>query len=66
LDEPADVCCIAVPGSHCFSLANGAVVHNSHSADALRTMCASIRTVDKPKDRPRAPQARNTAYTPFG
>jgi hypothetical protein len=37
LKETADVWCLTVPGEECFSLGNGAVVHNcSHASDAFR------------------------------
>jgi phage terminase large subunit len=36
LVERADVWCLTVPDGACFSLANGAVTHNSHTADAFR------------------------------
>ena len=40
LDTPSDVWCLHVPGDHNFSLANGAVVHNS---DGWRTVAVSWR-----------------------
>ena len=51
--ERADVWDITVPGVECFSLANGAVVHNS--ADAARYMSLAWREIapEKPKPRPR-------------
>lgn len=55
LQETSDVCCIHVPDAHCFSLSNGAVVHNSHPADALRTLAVDIRAPfvpPKQKSRP--------------
>jgi hypothetical protein len=36
LNETADVWCLTVPDVGHFSLANGAVVHNSHFADGFR------------------------------
>lgn len=49
LSETADVWDITVPDGHCFSLANGAVVHNS---DAFGMMCIGyekpvVRNEDK-------------------
>jgi hypothetical protein len=38
LSETADVWDITVPDGHCFSLSNGAVVHNS---DAFGLMCVA-------------------------
>jgi hypothetical protein len=35
LSKRADTCCIHVPDGEWFSLANGAVVHNSHHGDAF-------------------------------
>lgn len=44
LNETADVWCITVPDSECFSLANGAVVHNcSDPADAFRYLAVSLQ-----------------------
>jgi hypothetical protein len=38
------VWCLTVPDGHMWALANGAVTHNSHGADALRTLaCAPVR-----------------------
>lgn len=37
LSERADVWCLTVPGVEMFALENGAMVHNSHSCDAMRT-----------------------------
>ena len=42
LKEKSDVYCINVPDIHHFSLANGAVVHNSHMCDAMRYLCISL------------------------
>jgi len=57
LKEKADVCCIYVEDGHWFSLANGAVVHNSHGADAWR----GFAVVAKPPKPPQAvqPQRRD-------
>ena len=41
LSEVSDVWCLTVPGEECFSLANGAVVHNCHDADAFGLMCVA-------------------------
>lgn len=38
LSERQDVWCLTVPETGCFSLENGAVVHNSHAADAFGLM----------------------------
>lgn len=47
LNERADVWCLTVPGVHDFSLANGAIVHNSsHDADAFRYLSLSWRRRD--------------------
>jgi phage terminase large subunit len=44
LNEREDVWCLTVPDGHMWALANGAVTHNSHGADALRTLaCAPVR-----------------------
>lgn len=51
LTERADTCCIEVPDVHCFALANGAIVHNSHCADAFRTLAVSIRQPQKERER---------------
>lgn len=50
ISERADVWDITVPGVECFSLANGAVVHNS--ADALRYLAIALR---EPKVKPIEP-----------
>jgi len=41
--ETADVCCIHVPDGEWFSLANGAVVHNSHGSDAYQTLAVMAK-----------------------
>jgi hypothetical protein len=41
LNETADVWCLTVPDAECFSLANGAVVHNC--ADAVRTLAMGLK-----------------------
>jgi hypothetical protein len=51
LVEREDTCCIEVPDIHCFALANGAVVHNSHCADAFRTLAVSIRAPQKEREK---------------
>lgn len=52
LNETADVWCMTVPGVECFSLSNGAVVHNC--ADAFGLMCVAYEAPrDKPKVRER-------------
>jgi phage terminase large subunit len=67
LSEKADVWDLTVPGVECFSLANGAVVHNS--ADAFRYLACVVRTsklqqeARKPKP-PKAPDIR-TAHMGF-
>ena len=48
LDERVDTWCIHVPGVECFTLANGAVVHNSHGADAFRGLAVRHQI---PRDR---------------
>ncbi len=52
LAKSEDVWCMTVPDAECFSLANGAVVHNcSHPADALRYLCMAYREIKpKPKE----------------
>lgn len=42
LAERADVYDIEVPGVSCFSLANGAVVHNSHGSDAWGHLAVAV------------------------
>ena len=37
LNSTSDVWCITVPHIHHYALENGAIVHNSHGADAFRT-----------------------------
>jgi hypothetical protein len=44
LDNREDTCCIHVPGVECFALVNGAIVHNSHGADAFRYLAVHQRT----------------------
>lgn len=62
LAERADVYCIYVPDRHWFTLANGAVVHNSHAADAFRTFGVGMQ---EPKGKkPAAEPAR--VYTGGG
>ena len=39
LNRTADVWCLTVPGEGCFSLANGAVVHNCADAFGLMAIC---------------------------
>ena len=59
LNETADVWDITVPDVECFSLANGAVVHNS--ADAWRYLALAWREMKPPAygpDRPRDPYAQ--------
>jgi phage terminase large subunit len=49
----SDVCCLHVEDGNWFCLENGAVVHNSHPADALRTMAVGIKEParkEKPAD----------------
>jgi len=48
LDVRADVWCLTVPDGHMWSLANGAVVHNSHAADALRGFAARYQQPREP------------------
>jgi hypothetical protein len=51
LTECEDTCCIHVPDVECFTLANGAVVHNSHGADAFRYLAVRQQPPkEKPKD----------------
>lgn len=51
LDERSDVWCLTVPDVGCFALANGAVVANSHPADALRTAAVGLRPVGDKRDK---------------
>jgi hypothetical protein len=44
LDNREDTYCIHVPAIECFALANGAIVHNSHGADAFRYLAVHQRT----------------------
>jgi hypothetical protein len=48
LNERQDVWCLTVPDVGCFSLANGAIVHNSHASDAFGLMCVAY---DEPRSR---------------
>jgi len=41
LNQQADVWCLTVPDAECFSLANGAIVHNC--ADALRYVAVAMQ-----------------------
>lgn len=59
LSETEDVCCIHVPDVECFTLANGAVVHNSHGADAYRYL--SVR-----QQPPKPKQDLTMPYRPSG
>jgi hypothetical protein len=43
LNERVDTCCIHVPDGQWFSLANGAVVHNSHPSDGFSYGCQIMR-----------------------
>lgn len=43
LHETADVWCLTVPEVGHFSLANGAIVHNSHGADSFRYLAVGIK-----------------------
>lgn len=47
LNETSDVWCFTVPDAECFSLANGAVVHNC--ADAFRMAAVAYREHQKAK-----------------
>lgn len=55
LTETADVWCITVPDGEVYSLANGAVTHNSHFADSFRYLSLAWREemAPKPPDPPR-------------
>lgn len=56
LNAYADVWCLTVPGYEEFSLANGALVHNSsHGADALRTFAMGY---DDPREKAAGPPPR--------
>lgn len=52
LSERSDVWCIQVDDGQCFSLANGAVVHNSHGADSWGLACLDY---EEPRATIRAP-----------
>mgnify|MGYP003997330637 FL=1 len=43
LNEKVDVWDLTVPTAHLFSLENGAIVHNSHYADAARYMAIGLK-----------------------
>jgi phage terminase large subunit len=72
LQERIDTCCINVPDGHWFTLANGAVVHNSHGSDALRSAAMGFSLPvgnpppppDKWKRTP-PPRRSSSSYTPF-
>jgi hypothetical protein len=50
LNARADTWCIHVPDVECFTLASGAIVHNSHGADAFRYLATRQKTpVEKQK-----------------
>lgn len=49
LNKQADVWCLTVDDGHWWTLANGAVTHNSHGSDALRTFASGYRD---PKEKP--------------
>ena len=55
LNERSDVWCIDVPDGAWFTLENGAVVHNSHAADAARTLGVAHKVT---LSRPPAPRVR--------
>lgn len=46
LSTRADVYCLTVDDGHNFALANGAIVHNCHAADALRQHAQGYRARD--------------------
>ena len=54
LQKRVDTCCIHVPDGECFSLANGAVVHNSHPGDGWSYGAQVLREhiVERAKDKP--------------
>jgi len=59
LTETAPVWCLTVPEGGEFALANGAIVHNSHAADALRYLATGRRNKHMAKKkRPRYTQKR--------
>jgi hypothetical protein len=43
IDETSDVWCLTVDDGHWWTLANGAVTHNSHGSDAFRGLAMSWR-----------------------
>jgi hypothetical protein len=64
LKEISDTCCIHVEDGHWFSLANGAVVHNSHPADAFRYLGVAIKEEAKKPQPARKPyEATGTAWS---
>jgi phage terminase large subunit len=58
LPERSDVCCLHVEDGNWFCLENGAVVHNSHPADALRTLAVGIKEPRTPKSEVSVPPPR--------
>jgi phage terminase large subunit len=61
LSERADVWCLTVPDGNCFSLGNGAIVHN---CDAFRYLCLGLK---RPETRPDTPvNARRGAMRDVG
>jgi len=48
LNRTADVWCLTVPDTGSWSLANGAIVHNSNPADSLRYYAVEIKEGNKP------------------
>ncbi len=51
LDGTEDVWCLTVPDGHAWPLANGAIVHNSHAADAFRYLAVSHKPPTDPRAR---------------
>jgi hypothetical protein len=52
LPERADVWCLTVPDGHWYTLANGAISHNSHGADAFRYLAVDHRGTGGVSTRP--------------
>jgi phage terminase large subunit len=64
IDQRVDTYCINVPEGECFSLANGAVVHNSHPGSAFQYLAVGIKDQQlAPKAKPQAQQTYTSAWS---
>ena len=63
LSERADTCCIHVRDVECFSLENGAIVHNSHGSDAFRYLAVWHQIPRERKQAAAAQMPRTWSWT---